>query len=873
MNPPLDHAVSRRPDAEAESPAPSAVVVKEQAGSSSIQPTIPIGAGAASQPDERLTVPDTLPILPVRNTVVFPGVMLPLSVGRASSRKLLEESLAHSKIIGVFTQKDATRDEPTADELHRVGVAATVMKLIRGAEDQILLVVQGLERISIRKVLLTHPFIRAEVEMLPSTVPPPQDKEFEAIVRSLRDSAMKLLELGGEETEPLRLAVLNIEAPGQLADLLAGTINLDTAQKQELLEELDVVKRVRAIHERVGGQLEIAQLQHKIQQNVSSSFSDQQRRAYLREQVKAIQKELGESEDGVEQQTAELRKRLENASPPAAVMEQVERELRRLSHLHPASPEYSVIVTYVETIAELPWRKLTPDNLDLDRAKKLLDQDHFDLEKVKRRLIEYLAVRKLNPEGHGPILCFVGPPGVGKTSLGQSIADALGRKFVRLSLGGVHDEAEIRGHRRTYIGSMPGRVIQEIRRAGSRNPVLMLDEIDKLGADFRGDPASALLEVLDPRQNHAFVDHYLDVPFDLSQVMFIATANIMDTVPAPLRDRMEVIALPGYTDTEKFEIARRYLVKRQLQENGLADDKYEFSQEALRRIIGDYTREAGVRELERQIGAVCRAVAAHVARGEVTATTVNPESVQEVLGPAKYIRESQLATGKPGVVTGLAWTPVGGEILHIEALRYPGRGHILLTGQIGDVMKESAQAALSLVKSRAKELGIEPGAFKDADVHIHVPAGAVPKDGPSAGVAMFAALASLFSNTPVRTETAMTGEITLRGLVLPIGGLKEKSLAAQRAGLKRVIIPKLNQKDLADVPAEVKEKLEFVSVETVDELLTAALTGWPHHHNPRSKMSGAKPGNCKRAKPARLVGRTKSSGTKNPAVRARASGR
>ena len=602
--------------------------------------------------------------------------------------------------------------------------------------------------------------------------------------------------MGGEETEPLRLAIRNIDSPGLLADFLAGTLNLETRQKQELLEELDVVKRVRVVHQRVSAQLEIAQLQHKIQKDVSSSFTDQQRRAYLREQIKAMQRELGESDEGVEQQVTGLRKRLDEAAPPQPVREQAERELHRLSHLHPASPEYSVIVSYVETLAELPWNKLTDDNLDLDRAQKLLDRDHFDLEKVKRRLIEYLAVRKLNPDGHGPILCFVGPPGVGKTSLGQSIADALGRKFARLSLGGVHDEAEIRGHRRTYIGSMPGRVIQEIRRAGSRNPVLMLDELDKLGADFRGDPASALLEVLDPRQNHAFVDHYLDVPFDLSQVMFIATANVMDTVPAPLRDRMEVIGLPGYTDNEKLEIALRYLVERQLKEHGLAKGQCRFSPEALRRIIGDYTREAGVRELERQIGAICRAVAAQVARGEARETSVTPKLVQEMLGAPKYIRESRLATGKPGVVTGLAWTPTGGEILHIEALRYAGRGNILLTGQIGEVMKESAQAALSLVKSRRQELGIAPDAFKDTDIHIHVPAGAVPKDGPSAGVAMFAALASLFSDTPARADAAMTGEITLRGLVLPIGGLKEKALAAQRAGLKTIIIPKLNEKDL-----------------------------------------------------------------------------
>jgi ATP-dependent Lon protease len=780
-------------------------------------------AANAPRTGEQPAIPETLPILPVRNTVVFPGMVVPLTIGRASSRKLLEDSLAQSKTVGVFTQKDPKQDEPAPEDLHRVGVAVTVLKLIRTADEQAVVVVQALERIAIRKVLLTHPFIRAEVDVLASTAPPADDKQFEAAVRGLRESASKLLELSGEEAEAALLTVLNIDEPGLLADFLAGTLNLETQQKLELLEELDVVKRVRAVHHSVSAQLEIARIQQKIQTDVSSSFGDQQRRAYLREQVKAIHKELGEGEEGVEQQIEELRKRLNEAQLPKEVMEQAERELRRLSHLHPASPEYSVIVSYVETLAELPWNKLTEDNLDLDRAHKILDRDHFDLEKVKRRLIEYLAVRKLNPAGHGPILCFLGPPGVGKTSLGQSVADALGRKFARLSLGGVHDEAEIRGHRRTYIGSMPGRLIQEIRRAGSRNPVLMLDEIDKVGADFRGDPSSALLEVLDPRHNHAFVDHYLDVPFDLSQVMFICTANQMDTVPPALRDRVEVIEIPGYTDREKLEIARRYLVKRQLMEHGLKNGQCKFEIAALHQIINDYTREAGVRELERQIAAVCRSVAARIAKGELTGFTVTPGEVEQILGPAKYIRETRLATGRPGVVTGLAWTPSGGDILHIEALRYPGKGNILLTGQIGDVMKESAQAALSLVKSRTVELGIAADAFKDTDIHIHVPAGAVPKDGPSAGVAIFTAIASLFSSRPVRADVAMTGEITLRGLVLPIGGLKEKSLAAMRAGIKTVIIPKLNEKDLADVPAEVKEKLEIRTAETVDEVLAAAL--------------------------------------------------
>jgi ATP-dependent Lon protease len=783
----------------------------------------PLTDTALAGEHQAVAIPGTLPILPLRHLVLFPGTVLPLTVTRPGSRQLLEESLPLSKVIGLFAQKNPDEEEPGPEGLAPIGVAASVLKLIRQPNDQVIIIVNTLERIAIRKVLLTRPFIKAEVEPLASINPPADDKEWQATVQQLRDSAIRLIELTPEMPEQIRAIIRNIEDPGRLADLIAGSINLDPAQEFMLLAELDTGKRVRTVLERVSAQLEIAQLQQKIQKDVASQFNDAQRRAYLREQVKAIQKELGEGDDGIDEQVDDLRKRLEEAQPPKEVMEQADRELRRLGRLHPASPEFSVIVTYVETLAELPWNKLTEDRLDLDHAQQVLDRDHFDLEKVKRRLIEYLAVRKLNPAGRGPILCFLGPPGVGKTSLGQSIADALGRKFVRMSLGGVRDEAEIRGHRRTYIGSMPGRLIQELRRAGTRNPVMMLDEIDKLGADFRGDPASALLEVLDPRQNNAFVDHFLDVPFDLSQVIFIATANAMDTVPPPLRDRMEIIELAGYTEREKLEIAARYLVPRQLKDNGLTPVQCRFEPAALARVISDYTHEAGVRELERQIGAVCRGVAALVAKGDGTEVTVTPRMVEERLGPPRYVRETRLATSKPGVVTGLAWTPVGGEILHIEAVRYPGKGSILLTGQIGDVMKESAQAALSLAKSRATDLGIHPEAFKDADLHIHIPAGAVPKDGPSAGVSMFTAIASLFSDRAVRSDVAMTGEISLRGLVLPIGGLKEKTLAAQRAGIKIVIIPKLNEKDLPDVPAEVRQELQFVLAETVDDVLATAL--------------------------------------------------
>ena len=779
-----------------------------------------IAADAAK--DRTPQIPEELSILPIRGFVVFPGTVIPLNVRRAASIKLLDETLTRTKVIGLVAQRDESKDEPEPSDLYSVGTAALVLKLVRQADDHVLVIAQGLRRFSLRKIVATSPFLRAEVDLLNPALPPPS-KEWEATFRNLRDSAARLFELTPETPEQVRLMILNIDNAEQLADFLAPNLNIDVAQKQAILEELEVEKRVRMVQKHISAQLEIAQIQEKLQKDVASQFSDAQRRAYLRSQIKAIQHELGEAESGSEEQMQLLRKRLEEAKPPPEVMKQAERELKRLDFIPPASPEFSVIVSYIETIADLPWNKFSEDNLDLDQAQKILDRDHYDLEKVKKRLIEYLAVRKLNPQGHGPILCFLGPPGVGKTSLGQSIADALGRKFVRISLGGMRDEAEIRGHRRTYIGSMPGRIIQELRRAGTRNPVFMLDEIDKIGADFRGDPASALLEVLDPRQNNAFVDRYLDVPFDLSQVIFIATANYIDGVPEPMRDRMEVISLPGYTEREKLEIAKRYLIPRQLEENGLKAGQYEWQEEAIRRIISDYTHEAGVRDLERQIASICRGIAAQVARGKEERMEITPQLVAEMLGPAKYIRETKLTTSKPGVVTGLAYTPAGGEVLHIEATRYPGKGNVTLTGHIGEVMKESVQAALSLVRSRNGEIGVASEDFRNMDIHVHVPAGAVPKDGPSAGIAMFTALASLFKNTPVRPDVAMTGEITLRGLVLPIGGLKEKSLAAMRAGISTVIIPKLNEKDLVDVPEEAKQKLKFVPVDNVDEVLEAAL--------------------------------------------------
>src|SRR5689334_6084717 len=785
---------------------------------------VPATAIAADTSDESKMqrIPEELSILPVRGFVVFPGTIVPLNVRRPASIALLDDTLPRTKIIGLVTQRDEAKEDPQAQDLHSVGTAALVLKMIRQADDHVVLIARGMQRFTLRKIVATSPFIRAEVDLLKS-ISPPASKEWEATFRNLRDSAAHLFERTPEAPEQARLMVLNIDSAEQLADFLAPNLKVDVAQKQAILEEPEVAKRVQMVQKQISAQLEIAQIQEKLQKDVASQFSDAQRRAYLRSQIKAIQHELGEGESGSEEQVSQLRERLAKAEPPPEVMTQAERELKRLDFIPPASPEYSVIVSYIEIIADLPWKKLSEDHIDLDEAQKILDRDHYDLEKVKRRLIEYLAVRKLNPNGHGPILCFLGPPGVGKTSLGQSIADALGRKFVRISLGGMRDEAEIRGHRRTYIGSMPGRIIQELRRAGTRNPVFMLDEIDKIGADFRGDPASAMLEVLDPRQNNAFVDRYLDVPFDLSQVIFIGTANYIDGVPEPLRDRIEVISLPGYTEREKLEIAKRYLIRRQLEENGLKPEQVVWQDDAVRKIINDYTHEAGVRDLERQIGAICRSVASKCARGECERVEVSPDFVSQTLGPARYVRESKLKTSQPGVVTGLAYTPYGGEVLHIEGTRYPGKGNVTLTGQIGNVMKESVQAALSLVRSRDGQIGLKPDDFKDMDIHVHVPAGAVPKDGPSAGIAMFTAFASLFANKPVRPDVAMTGEITLRGLVLPIGGLKEKSLAAMRAGISTVIIPKLNEKDLVDVPEEAKQKLKFVPVENVDEVLAVAL--------------------------------------------------
>ncbi|MBV9391199.1 MAG: endopeptidase La, partial [Verrucomicrobia bacterium] len=710
------------------------------------QPPTQENSSLSRQTSDPVGSVEVLPILPLRGLVLFPAMVVPLNVARPSALKLVDSELPENKQIGLVTQKDEQQERPELGDLYHVGVRGQILKLIRQPDGVVVLIIQAMNRIEIGPFVQTEPYLRAEVRPRETATPPEDDTEFRAAFNNLRSSALKLLELSPEIPDQARAALVNLENPEQLADLMAGNIAIDVSQKQAMLEEASLLRRIRMVQEALQRQIEIAELQQKLRKDVEGQFSDTQRRVYLREQLKAIQRELGEEDVDSGDQAEQLRKRLQEAGAPELVMKAAEKELKRLGHVPTASPEYSVIVSYVEMLADLPWNKSTEDDGDLSKAQAILDRDHYGLEKVKRRIIEFLAVRKLNPGGRSPILCFLGPPGVGKTSLGQSIADALGRKFSRISLGGIRDEAEIRGHRRTYIGAMPGRIIQEIRRLGVRNPVLMLDEVDKIGADIRGDPSSALLEVLDPRQNNTFVDRYLDVPFDLSHVIFIGTANYAEGVPAPLRDRMETITVPGYTELEKMRIAQQYLVPRQLQEHGLSQDQCRFEEEALRTIIQEYTYEAGVRELERRIAAVCRSVAAETARGVHGEIIATPALVRTVLGnSARSVHEQRLPRSLIGVVTGLAYTPTGGDILFVEATRYPGKGGLLLTGQVGDVMRESMQAAYSLVRSRAKELAIDPETFGQTDVHIHVPSGGIPKDGPSAGIAITTALASLFS--------------------------------------------------------------------------------------------------------------------------------
>jgi ATP-dependent Lon protease len=764
---------------------------------------------------------EALILIPTRNLVLFPGTVLPITLGRQRSIAAAQAAIRLSRSIGILLQREAETDDPIPVDLHRVGTEANLLRYLTGPDGTHHAICQGERRFRIVDFLDGYPFLVARVERIAE--PDGESAEIAARLLLLRNQAMEVLRLLPQTPAELASAVQSVTSAPALADLIASFMDISPSEKQEILETVDIERRLERVSAMLGYRLEVLRLSQKISEETKEKIDTRQREFLLREQMKTIQKELGEGEDAKSQEIREIGKRIEEAKMPPEIEEHAKKELSRLERMPEAAGEYSMARTYLDWLVELPWAAQDAQPIDVAEARRILDADHYGLAKVKRRILEYLAIQKLNPGGRSPILCFVGPPGVGKTSLGQSIARATGRKFVRVSLGGVHDEAEIRGHRRTYIGALPGTILQAIKKAGSRTGVMMLDEVDKLGRGIQGDPSSALLEVLDPEQNATFRDNYLGVPFDLSRVMFITTANVLDAIPAALADRMEVIDLPGYVEDEKLEIARRYLVDRQRRANGLSPEQVAFSEEALRSIIRDYTREAGVRSLEREIAAVLRSVAIRVAEGTAQQVRVEASDLAEILGPRRFEPEVAMRTSIPGVATGLAWTPAGGDILFIEATRIPGTGRLILTGQLGEVMKESAQAGLSLVKGKAAELGLDPALFEKSDIHIHVPAGAIPKDGPSAGVAMFTALVSLLTGRTVKSAVAMTGEISLRGLVLPVGGIKEKTVAAARAGLKTVILPARNKKDLEEIPESARASLTFLWAERVDEVIAAAL--------------------------------------------------
>jgi ATP-dependent Lon protease len=764
---------------------------------------------------------DALIIVPVRNTVLFPGLVLPITLSRAKSVAAAQQAVREQRQVGILLQRTPDVDDPTAIDMHRMGTIANIVRYITAPDGTNHLVCQGEQRFQISEYLSGWPFLVARVVQIPE--PGVRTPEIEARFVDLKAKTIEAIQLLPQVPADLLAAVQSIEAPPALADLAIAYMDVKPEEKQEILETVDIAVRMEKVSRLLAHRIEVLRLSQEIGRQTKVALDERQREALLREQMAAIQRQLGEGEEGKAAEMAELDAAIAKAGMPKDIEDQARKELRRLQRMPEAAGEYGMVRTYLDWLIELPWALPEEKPIDIAEARKILDEDHYDLDKIKRRIIEYLAVRKLAPQGKAPILCFVGPPGVGKTSLGQSIARAMGRKFVRVSLGGVHDEAEIRGHRRTYIGALPGNIIQAIRKAGTRNCVMMLDEIDKLGAGIHGDPGAALLEVLDPEQNNTFRDNYLAVPFDLSRVVFITTANMLDTVPGPLRDRMEIISLAGYTADEKLEIAHRYLVRRQLEANGLQPGQVEIGDDVLRDIIQSYTREAGVRGLERQIGQVLRHAAVRIAEGQSGPIRIARDDLLAILGAPRFENEMAMRTSVPGVATGLAWTPVGGDILFIEATRIPGSGRLILTGQLGDVMKESAQAALSIVKNRAVSLGIDPSRFEKSDIHVHVPAGAIPKDGPSAGVAMFMALVSLMTERTIRSDTAMTGEISLRGLVLPVGGIKEKVVAAHSAGIKRVMLPARNRRDYDDIPEIARREMEFVWLERVEEAVAAAL--------------------------------------------------
>ncbi|MBV8537535.1 MAG: endopeptidase La [Alphaproteobacteria bacterium] len=780
--------------------------------------------------------PDALIIVPVRNTVLFPGIVFPITVGRAKSLAAAQQAVREQRQVGVLLQRDAETVDPSGLDMHRMGTVANIVRYITGADGAHHLVCQGEQRFQILEFLNGWPFLVARVLRLPE--PDSRTPEIEALFVNLKAQATEAIQLLPQAPPELANAVAGIETPAALADITTAYMDLKPPEKQEILETVDLRARLEKVTRLIAHRLEVLRLSHEIGEKTKAAFDERQREALLREQMAAIQKQLGEGEEGKAAEMAELDKAITGAKMPKEVEDQARKELRRLQRMPEAAGEYGMIRTYIDWLIELPWALPEETPIDIKEARRILDEDHFGLDKIKRRIVEYLAVRKLAPQGKAPILCFVGPPGVGKTSLGRSIARAMNRKFVRVSLGGLHDEAEIRGHRRTYIGALPGNIIQAIRKAGSRNCVMMLDEIDKLGQGFHGDPAAALLEVLDPEQNNTFRDNYLGVPFDLSRVVFLTTANMLDTIPGPLRDRMEIISLPGYTAEEKLQIAKRYLVRRQEEENGLQSGQVELPDEVIRETIQHYTREAGVRNLERQIGKLLRNAAVRIAEGQNGPIRVTRADLVPILGAPQFENEVAMRTSIPGVATGLAWTPVGGDILFIEATRIPGSGRLILTGQLGEVMKESAQAALSIVKNKAARLRLDQAAFDKSDIHIHVPAGAIPKDGPSAGVAMFMALTSLMTERTIRSDTAMTGEISLRGLVLPVGGIKEKVVAAHLAGIKRVMLPARNRRDFEDIPEDARKEIEFVWLETVDQAVETALD---HERFDKERDEAARP--------------------------------
>ncbi len=793
----------------------------------------------ARQEEEPVQFGDELPVLPIRNAVLFPGAVAPFDVGREKSVALVEDvdSLS-SPVIAIFAQRDPSTDDPGKDDLHHVGCAARVLKALKHSSGNYSLILQGLERIRLEEVTQTTPYVKAKIARLQEQNV--GDDEAEALSMSLRDIAKQVVQLMPELPREAGSVIDSIQAPGALADLVAGNLDAPVDEKAALLETVDAKERIRKVLKLLTRQLEILKMRERINSQIKEEMGKNQREYVLRQQLKAIKEELGEDE-GDQGDLDGLEERIAKANLTTEAEQVAKKQLKRLRNMQVGSAEYTVVRTYLDWILDLPWHVQTPDNMDISAVRKVLDEDHYGLEKVKKRILEYLAVRKLKKDKKGPILCLIGPPGVGKTSLGRSIARALGRKFVRISLGGVHDEAAIRGHRRTYVGALPGQIIQGMKKAGTINPVFMMDEVDKIGHDFRGDPAAALLEVLDPEQNNTFADHYLEIPYDLSNVMFVATANIADPIPAPLRDRMEILEIPGYTRREKLAIARQHLIPKQLEEHGITKEQLDITDKAVDVVIDAYTREAGVRTLERQVAGVIRGVAVKIAEGDTTPRKVDDEdTIREFLGAQKFASEVAERTEEPGVATGLAWTSVGGEILFIEATRMFGTGKLQLTGQLGDVMKESAQAALSYVRTNAEHYGIPKDFLEKSDIHIHIPAGGMPKDGPSAGVTMFTALVSMLTGIRVRHDVAMTGEITLRGRVLPIGGLKEKVLAAHRAGIKRVLVPERNKADLDEVPAEVKNDLEFVFVSKMDQVLEAALEEMPKP-KPEEKVAQAIP--------------------------------